>query len=225
MFDEIVSIEEVPNDSLRFDITVEGNHNFYANDILVHNCQNLKAELAEWVRLGYTWTESEKCEGSSFTAYFRDGTFGICSRNLELKPNDENTLWKTALRYDLRNKLTALGRNIAVQAELLGPGVQGNIYKLTNHMLVVFDVFDIDKQEYLIPNGKKEIIEYLDLTSVPIFTTSRSFDGMTVEDILKLADGKSVMGMIGCKREGLVFNCNEIPMSFKAVSNEYLLSH
>ena len=31
-----------------------------------------------------TWEETEKCEGSSMTVYFRDGDFGVCSRNLNL---------------------------------------------------------------------------------------------------------------------------------------------
>lgn len=37
MFDEIVSIEEIPTEQC-YELTVDGNHNFYCNDILKHNC-------------------------------------------------------------------------------------------------------------------------------------------------------------------------------------------
>ena len=35
----IKSIKKIENNSKRYDIEVEHNHNFFANDILVHNCQ------------------------------------------------------------------------------------------------------------------------------------------------------------------------------------------
>ena len=132
-------------------------------------------------------------------------------------------MWKTAIRHDLKNKLITLNRNLAIQSEILGPGIQGNIYQLKNHMLAVFDIFDIDKQEYLYPAEKKLLIEQLGLTSVPILNSSYSLTDKTVDELLMFAEGKSVMGLIGCEREGLVFNCNECHASFKVVSNRYLL--
>jgi len=185
--------------------------------------QNLSAELAEWKAENLTWTITEKCEGSSFTAFFNDGEFNICSRNLMLKENSNNTLWATADKYDLKNKMTVMGRNIAVQAELLGPGVQGNIYKLSKHMLAVFDIFDIDAQHYMSPADCKDMIEHLGLTSVPVLTSTAELGDKTIEILLKMADGVSVMGSVGCKREGLVWKCNERRVSFKTISNAYLL--
>ena len=187
--------------------------------------QNLSSELAEWRSENLTWSVSEKCEGSSFTAFIDDGEFNICSRNLMLKENADNTFWATANKYDLKNRMTALNRNIAVQAELLGPGIQGNIYKLTTHILVVFDIIDVDAQRYLSPVDCKAMIEQLGLTSVPVLKSAFVLTTETVEDLLKMADGQSVMGLIGCKREGIVFKANsEHRLSFKCVSNAYLLS-
>jgi len=185
--------------------------------------QNLSNELAEWKTENLTWTITEKCEGSSFTAFIHDGEFNVCSRNLMLKENADNTFWATAIKYNLKNKMTALNRNIAVQAELLGPGVQGNIYKLTTHMLAVFDIFDIDAQQYMSPADCKKMIDQLGLTSVPVLTSTAELGDKTIDVLLKMADGKSVMGLIGCKREGLVWKCNERRVSFKAISNDYLL--
>lgn len=36
---EILEITEIESDSLLYDITVEDNHNFFANGCLVHNCE------------------------------------------------------------------------------------------------------------------------------------------------------------------------------------------
>ena len=185
--------------------------------------QNLPKEFEFWKEQKFTWSVSEKCEGSSLTAYLIEGEFGVCSRNLDLKEDENNTMWKTALRYDLKNKLLALNRNLAIQSEILGPGIQGNIYQLKDHMLAVFDVFDIDAQEYLYPTDKKLLIEQLGLTSVPVLYSAYDLFDKTMCDLLLFTEGKSVMGATGCEREGLVFDCNECHVSFKVVSNRYLL--
>jgi RNA ligase (TIGR02306 family) len=87
---------------------------------------------------------TEKVDGSSMTVYLRNGEFGVCSRNLELKETEGNSLWKTARELDLENKLKSLDRNMALQGELVGPGVQGNKYKLDKLNFFIFNIFDID---------------------------------------------------------------------------------
>ena len=170
------------------------------------------------------WEVTEKCEGSSMTVYFRDGDFGVCSRNLDLKESEDNTFWKMALELDLKNKLTKLGKNIAIQGELCGPGVQGNIYNLTKHMFFVFDVFNIDKFEYYEPYQRRALTDILGLTDVPVLMGQIVLEGKTRDELLAAADGQSVLGMIGCLREGVVYKANsEKRISFKCVSNAYLL--
>lgn len=171
-----------------------------------------------------TFECSEKCEGSSHTAYFYQGVFGVASRNLDLKRSDENTYWKTALDYDLENKLTNLGRNIAIQSEICGPKISGDIYKLSKFHLFVFDIFDIDKQEYLNPVERRELTKELGLVDAPVLHTNMTLAGKSLEDILVMADGTSVLGTIGCLREGLVFKANYSSkrISFKSVSRKYL---
>ena len=193
----------------------------------VQNCYAQVAELFE----GNTWEETEKCEGSSMTVYFRKsedvedpGTFGVASRNMDLKENEENTFWKMALELDLKNKLTALGINVAIQGELCGPGIQGNIYNLTKHMYFVFDVFDIDKFEYYSPEERRALTEQLKLTDAPVLNKAVSLVGKSCVDLLADADGHSVLGLVGCLREGKVYKLNKgrKRVSFKAVSNKYL---
>jgi len=44
-----------------------------------------------------------------------------------------------------------------------------------------------------------------------------------VDDVLKFAEGKSVMGDINTEREGVVFKEVNGGMTFKSISNRYLL--
>jgi RNA ligase (TIGR02306 family) len=185
--------------------------------------QNLKAELAEWFAEDLHWEVTEKLEGSSMTVYCIDGEVGVCSRNLDLKRNPDNSLWRAAIKYDLEEKLKIGGRNIAIQGELVGNGIQGNIYFL------VYDIYDIDAGCYLTPFSRAAFVAEHKLNHCPILAYSAVLTdtlGITnMEQVLKFAEGKSVMGMIGCEREGLVFKCHERSVSFKSISNKYLLKH
>lgn len=164
---------------------------------------------------------SIKLDGSSFTAYHRDGHFGVCSRNLELKPSDTNAFWQVANKYLLEHTLPAMG-NFAIQGELMGPGVQGNQENLKELDLYVFDVFDIDAQTYLDSASRYEFVEALNLKHIPILFHYREVPE-TLEEILKLADGPSLNPK--AKREGLVFKSLRNPnFSFKAISNSWLLN-
>lgn len=191
--------------------------------------QNLKAELTEWFTEDLHWEVTEKLEGSSMTVYMRDGEVGVCSRNLDLKPNADNSLWRAANKYNLPAKLIDIGRNIAVQGEIVGNGIQGNIYQMRDQDFLVYDIYDIDAGRYFTPLERKAFVAEHGLNHCPVLAYSaRLFDtlGITdMEQILKFAEGKSVMGMIGCEREGVVFKCHEKSVSFKAISNKYLLKH
>jgi RNA ligase (TIGR02306 family) len=165
---------------------------------------------------------TQKCDGSSMTAYYRDGDFGICSRNLDLKQDENNAFWKVALRYGLPEKLEALGLNIAIQGELIGPGIQGNPERLTDLDLFVFDIFDINKQEYLKSENRLEICEKLGLKHCPILYTDLDIYEATMESLLKMAEGKSLLSD-NPVREGLVFKSIESQFSFKCISDAFLL--
>ena len=88
---------------------------------------------------------TEKLDGCSMTVYVRNNEFGVCSRNIDLLESVGNSFWKIARTLDLENKLKSLNRNIAFQGELIGLGVQGNKYKLSELTVKIFNVFDLDK--------------------------------------------------------------------------------
>ena len=185
--------------------------------------QNLKEELDYWIREQHVWEVTEKLDGSSMTVFLRDGEFGVCSRNLELKPSETNSLWKVAIRNELELKLRRADRNLALQGELIGEGIQGNPYKQKGQEFFLFDIYDIDTSKYLTPAERKAFVEEYDIKHVPVLGTLVMDEVSTIDHLLKSAEGKSVMGMIGCEREGLVFKSKAMQCSFKAISNKFLL--
>lgn len=185
--------------------------------------QNLPEEFEEWKNLPEnSFYVTEKLDGSSATYYYKDGEFGVCSRNLELLETEGNTFWKVAREMKLEEKLAALGKNVSVQGELIGEGIQGNPYKIKGQTVKFFNAFDIDSHEYFnLPMFRILIEETLGLETVPIlhlnFTLLES-----IEDILQMAEGKSSLNE-KTEREGLVIRSHDRTISFKAISNKFLL--
>ena len=186
--------------------------------------QNLSRELVKYVEAGYTFEETEKLEGSSMTVYSNEGDFGVCSRNLDLKETEGNAFWATANKLMLREVLNETGRNLAIQGELIGPGIQGNIYGLSEPSFRVFDIFDIDAQEYVTPAERNALCFEYALIEAPLLGTLTIATVPTMTGLLARAEGKSKLA--NCEREGVVYKCVENPgISFKAISNSYLLKH
>ncbi len=154
--------------------------------------------------------------------------FGVCGRNYELREKEGNTYWDVANR-DIKEKLINFyketGRNIALQGELMGVGIQGNREKLDKHQFFCYEIWDIDKQRYLVKKEREEILVKLNTQSVPFIENIKVFKVFkTLDDILKYAEGHSINHPI---REGVVFKSNELvngrTVSFKAISNLFLL--
>lgn len=184
--------------------------------------QNLSDEFESFKQ--YDFEVSEKCEGTSSTFYYNNGEFGCCSRNLNLKENYNNTFWRIAADYNIKSKLESLGKNIAIQAELCGPGIQKNYYNISNFEIFVFDIYDIDKQQYYNSIERLHLCESLGLKHVPICVDKYELhENSSIDDILKFSEGKSKINA-NKEREGLVFKCIQNPsISFKSISNKYLI--
>ena len=172
---------------------------------------------------------TEKLDGSSMTAYLYGDQFGICSRNLELKQSENNALWQLEARYDLEGAIEEMGGNLALQGEIIGPGIQGNKYKLKETQFRIFNVYDLEANlyvDYLKAVGMINGIDYDISMMVPLI------DYMTldhsVDQIVELSKGKSQLADV--HREGVVIR----PMvegidpelgrlSFKAINPDFLL--
>ena len=187
--------------------------------------QNLSHQVQQWVEDEVVFQKSEKLDGSSMTVFYKDGGVGCCSRNLELKDDGTSTFWETAKSEKLVEKLISLGKNIALQGELLGGQIQGNSYKITGFKFFLYDIYDIDKQEYLRPEVVEQFAEEHGVSHVPIigYVTLPKED--IVQALLLDADGKSA---VGCnpKREGFVYkSTKDTSISVKCISNSWLLSN
>ena len=161
-------------------------------------------------------------DGSSATFYYNNGEFGVCSRNLELLETEGNTFWKVARELDLENKMKEYGMNISFQGELIGEGVQGNPYKIKGQTVRFFNLFDIDLQVYHSLSVFKETMKELGLETVPVLRTNFKLPD-TIDELLKMADGKSELNP-NFDREGIVVRSLDRTISFKVISNKFLLN-
>ena len=164
---------------------------------------------------------TEKLDGSSATFYFRNGEFGVCSRNLELIETEDNTFWKVARELKIEELLGTLDENICLQGELIGEGIQGNPYKIKGQTVKFFNAFNIDSQSRLTMRQFVELLEKLGLDYVPFLAMDFQFPN-SIEDMLVYAEGKSALNY-NAEREGVVVRSYDTLISFKAISNNFLL--
>lgn len=103
-----------------------------------------------------------KMDGTSAT-YIKelDGTFRVCSRNLELKDTESNAHWQMARKYNLADNMIP---GSCIQGEICGPGIQRNPAGLKELTLFAFNYKDLNTGKYY-----REVPEQVNLNvpSVP----------------------------------------------------------
>lgn len=163
--------------------------------------RQIKEYFAQVKRHGFKyakWVKGVEPEANAFTALFNE--------------------------LDLKGKLLAareyLSGDLAIQGEMVGPSIQGNFEGVDKNRLFVYSVFDIDRQEYVLPETAQSIVKRIGLDYVPVIHHRMKLPE-TVSEVLKLADGPSALG--GKYREGLVFKSLDRDFSFKVISNNYCL--
>jgi RNA ligase (TIGR02306 family) len=186
--------------------------------------------------------ESEKLDGTSSTFYVRDGEFGVCSRNLELcrdgESNDRklNVYWEVAQKYNIEEKLKSLRCNIAIQGEIVGQGIQKNYLGLKDRQVFFFNVFDIDKYQYLDYVDFINKIGALGLETVPILRVGVELDdfidGMVAKAMVKSvinpnvwAEGYVIRPLVEKIDLQMAQALGNGRLSFKCVNPEYLLKY
>jgi RNA ligase (TIGR02306 family) len=91
---------------------------------------------------------TEKVEGSNFSVVARpDGGLLVNQRTKTILPREgaEHTFWKIARECRVLEFAASLttrhpGRQVTVYGEAVGPGIQGNYYKLAKHSVRLFDI-------------------------------------------------------------------------------------
>jgi RNA ligase (TIGR02306 family) len=161
---------------------------------------------------------TEKLEGSHFSAsYYTDGSIVVCQRHYQIHPNTDGKPdhdWIRVSRelglHDALPKLKAAiearcGRPIAVvtvRGEMIGPSIQGNLYKLPARTIRIFEIEadgqPIDAIDYL------ELMAEFNLPGVPVLATDVVFrTWLSDRTIAASSNGESVL-LPKVAREGIV---------------------
>lgn len=184
------------------------------------------------------WVVTEKIDGTSTTFTlkknkipFKKNEFYVCSRNVVFNnPNkkcfyETNVYQEIALKYDIENVLTKILKEldvewVTIQGETFGKKIQNRDYSL--------DGIDFKAFNLITPKGRWGSIiasEYLNnfgIPFVPILDVNYILPD-TVDELLKYADGLSVIDNL--EREGIVLRTVDGQLSFKAVSNDFILKY
>jgi RNA ligase (TIGR02306 family) len=183
---------------------------------------------------GRAFYVTEKLDGTSFTAFIREGEFGVCSRNMLLDTTDElSPLVRVAKRLGLEERLRAFGAaggfEAAVQGEVIGPGVQRNKYGLGEVTLRVFNVFDVSAYRFLNHADMLAATAEMGLEAVPQLGTVVL--NHTVDELVAMSEGPSALNA-KAQREGIVLRpLTELEdeflgrLSFKAINPKFLLKY
>lgn len=170
-----------------------------------------------------TWflvREPKKFLGIKYGTGFR---FGVCSRNVYLRKENNSSYWDIARRYNMQYVLESLIGDwdfVYIQGEIVGPGIQKNKYKLSQNKVYVFNlVYPETKTGY---SYMEHCLGELGITSVP-------FSGKfklkpTVAENVELAKGKSFLNP-EIHREGVVLRSYEKRISFKIINPDFLLKY
>lgn len=188
--------------------------------------QNLSEELALWrARPDETWETTEKLEGESCTFALLERQLHACSRKVDFKDLPQSPHWQLAHKLEIGARLRAVfgDRPIALRGELVGPGVEGNIYHLPELSFYLYDIYDVQAGSTMAPTMRRELAKELGVPHVPVLQTHQALEpASSVEALLQDADGSSQLRPTQ-RREGKVYKANHSPASFKAISNAYLL--
>ena len=184
---------------------------------------------------GKAFHVTEKLDGTSFTAFVRNGEFGVCSRNYWMNEGDDtNTMARVAKGLELAEKLKAardrLGFDLAIQGELVGPGIQKNKYALQSVTLYAFNVFNVDAYKFLDHAQAVATLHAMGVLSVPQLAT-HVLDH-TIDELVTISEGTSLLNP-QIQREGLVMRpfIEEYDdviggrLSFKVLNPKFLLKY
>lgn len=187
--------------------------------------------------LNESWYITEKLDGQS-ACYFTHKTkvwgftklrFGVCSRNIWLKTKGSNNYWRIAEKYNLKKILLDTKREMVIQGEICGPGVQSNKYKLPELDFYVFNIVDCNGNRYSYTDMRYFCEEH-GLKCVPLVDAAfiTKYDNMEpiqiVNSLVELSKGNSLL--YARNREGIVMRLNlNTHVSLKVINPDFLLEH
>lgn len=202
---------------------------------------------------GKKFMVQEKVDGQSITCYLDGDTFGVCSRNLELKLDNPtpDSRTQTVSNLQIHDKMLTFRKwykdhfggidlDFALQGEYVGPGSQDNRLQLKYKTILFFDMFNIRTQRYFNPPDFITYAEIMDIPTVPVLEESMELT-KDLEWFIEYADNDmSIAAMSGAdikmaskvQLEGHAWKSLEEDVDrelgrlvFKVINNSYLLKH
>ena len=175
---------------------------------------------------------SAKIDGTSSTFYIKDNVFGVCSRNLDMKEDENNGYWKISKKYDIENKLKLAypNKNIGLQGEIFGEGVQGNLLGISGIDIALFNIYDIDNKKYANFGDLISFSEYYKVPMVDIIEKGDNFN-KTLKELqemsnnLKYKNGNIAEGIVVRPKIEEYSNVLRGRLSFKVRSELFKLKY
>lgn len=208
---------------------MEGSFPSYIPKTDQERCQNIGL-IIFGDRIDDEYEVTLKMDGSSCTLFdspSREAT-GVCSRNWQLKVNEANAGNTFVQLYNtLYPALSAIGYDVAIQGEAMGPGIQGNRERLTATQFFMYSCYLIAEQRQATPDERKEILaalrQHVAVEHVPVITERTTLKALGITNMQELLDFAVRPSLNNPVAEGLVFKShNPDGFSFKAISNVYL---
>jgi len=174
-------------------------------------------ELVERMRTE-PWYATEKADGTSCTAFVDEAGLHVCSRNWELREftasGASNVYWRTARKYGLDR----LPQGVALQFEVVGPGVQGNPMGLAELEARAFTLRDTVNHCYMPWSALVAATDALGIPTARFIGNGWQTDGRTDDELRKMAEIKYANGKHG---EGIVIRALDSSWSFKVLNLRY----
>ena len=170
------------------------------------------------------WVVTEKMEGTSSCYHLNKKRFGyeLCVYSHHKKRNNGKGVYEeVAKKYDIKNKLMKYPeyKNIALQGEICGPRIEGNIYGFDDLKFFVFRMINVRNGKVLSIRSSVVIANKLDIPFVPIVSPFKNLLP-SVKEMLEYSNGNSVFG--DTMREGMVWHhAKDGNISIKVKSPEY----
>jgi RNA ligase (TIGR02306 family) len=181
---------------------------------------NFQTLIEGWQALMQTaeWYATEKADGTSATAYVDDAGLHVCSRNWELKEfsasGASNAYWTVARKYGMER----LPQGLALQFEVVGPGIQGNPMGLKALEARAFTLRDTVNHADLPRIELERACAELGVPMAKLIGTHNTLSAATDDELRKLAEIKYESGKHG---EGIVIRALDSSWSFKVINLNY----
>ena len=148
---------------------------------------------------------TEKMEGmaGAWLLRGRKREYRVYSHNTSRSTGNHDAWGRAGIAYNLEKILRSEKENYAIQGELVGPGIQGNIYKLPTVVLFVYKVTNVTTGKALNAVELEQFCSKHKLSMVPVIEWDVPLK-KTLDEMLTHCEGKSVVGD-NPEREGLVW--------------------